>query len=191
MVNDMSSSFEHRTKRTVAHKITWGWFNIKMSSHQYRKSHCGDKTILRPSYLHNGISYSGKMTSLYWIRAQGTRASSQEYRQNSLLHDDEMSWWPRLHTGPQFRYTRLIRTHLELEKNIQINVRLYVYTDFCTSGKPYHIKRSDPISPSHDGMFSFFCFRWANCSSWQRVYLHFSVHAVASIDEKCTQWNMG
>ena len=30
----------------------------------------GDKTILRPSYLHNGISYTGKMTSLYWIRAQ-------------------------------------------------------------------------------------------------------------------------
>ena len=39
-----------------------------MSSYQYRKSHCGDKTILRPSYLHNGISYTGKMTSLYWIR---------------------------------------------------------------------------------------------------------------------------
>ena len=36
-----------------------------MSSYQYRKPHCGDKTILRPSYLHNGISYTGKMTSLY------------------------------------------------------------------------------------------------------------------------------
>ena len=36
------------------------WFNIKMLSYQYRKSHCGDKTILRPSYLHNGISYTGK-----------------------------------------------------------------------------------------------------------------------------------
>ena len=44
-------------------------FNIKMTSYQYRKSHCGDKTILRPSYLYNGISYTGKMTSLYWIRA--------------------------------------------------------------------------------------------------------------------------
>ena len=44
-------------------------FNIKITSYQYRKSHCGDKTILRPSYLHNGISYTGKMTSLYWIRA--------------------------------------------------------------------------------------------------------------------------
>ena len=44
-----------------------GWFNIK-TSYQYRKSHCGDKTILRPSYLHNGISYTGKMLSLYWTR---------------------------------------------------------------------------------------------------------------------------
>ena len=44
-------------------------FNIKTTSYQYRKSHCGDKTILRPSYLHNGISYTGKITSLYWIRA--------------------------------------------------------------------------------------------------------------------------
>ena len=44
------------------------WFNIKMSSYQYRKSHCGGKTILPPTYLHNGISYTGKTTSLYWIR---------------------------------------------------------------------------------------------------------------------------
>ena len=41
-----------------------------ITSYQYRKSHYGDKMILRPSYLHNGISYSGKVTSLYWITAQ-------------------------------------------------------------------------------------------------------------------------
>ena len=46
------------------------WFNIKMPSYQYRKYHCGDNTILLSSYLHNGISYTGKMTSLYWIRTQ-------------------------------------------------------------------------------------------------------------------------
>ena len=40
------------------------WFNIRTSSYQYRESHCGDKTILRPSYLHNGIFYTGKITSL-------------------------------------------------------------------------------------------------------------------------------
>ena len=46
------------------------WFNIKMPSYQYRKSHCGDKTVVRSSYLHNGISYTSKMSSLYWIGAQ-------------------------------------------------------------------------------------------------------------------------
>ena len=35
-------------------------------SYQYRKYHSGDKTILWLSYLHNGISHSGK-TSLYCI----------------------------------------------------------------------------------------------------------------------------
>ena len=50
-------------------KYTGGWFNINMTSYQYRKSHCGDKTILRPSYLHNGIFHTGKMSSLYWIGA--------------------------------------------------------------------------------------------------------------------------
>ena len=54
-------------------KVPVGWFNIKMSSYQYRKSHCGDKTILRPSYLHNWISYTGKTTSLY---KSGPRASA-------------------------------------------------------------------------------------------------------------------
>ena len=41
-------------------------FNIKMSSYQYRKSHCGDKRVVRSSYLQIGISYTGKMAFLYW-----------------------------------------------------------------------------------------------------------------------------
>ena len=45
-----------------------GCFNIKMSSYQYRKSHCGDKTVARSSYLLNGNFYTGK-TYLYWTRA--------------------------------------------------------------------------------------------------------------------------
>ena len=48
-------------------------FNIKMSSYQYRNTHCGDKTIVRSSYLHNGISYTGNTTSLYWIRGLATK----------------------------------------------------------------------------------------------------------------------
>ena len=47
----------------------WGWSNIRCLTYQYRKSHCGDKTNIRPPYLHNGISYSSKMISHYCIRA--------------------------------------------------------------------------------------------------------------------------
>ena len=58
-------------------------FNIKILSYQYRKSHCGDKTVVRSSYLHNGISYTGKITSLYWIRALFILHSRYHY-----------CWWP-------------------------------------------------------------------------------------------------
>ena len=50
----------------------WYWcagplLKIKMSYYQYRKSHCEDNTIIRSSYLRNGISYTGMTASLYWI----------------------------------------------------------------------------------------------------------------------------
>ena len=51
------------------HSYPGPWFNIKMVSYQYRKSHCGDKTVVRSSYLHSWISYTGKMSSLYWMEA--------------------------------------------------------------------------------------------------------------------------
>ena len=54
----------------TTNKSSGPWFNIKMSSYQYRKSYCGGKTVVRSSYLHNRISYTGKMSSLYWIGAQ-------------------------------------------------------------------------------------------------------------------------
>ena len=44
----------------------WALIQYKMS-YQYRKSHCGDKTVARSCYLFNWISYTGKMSSLYWI----------------------------------------------------------------------------------------------------------------------------
>ena len=52
--------------------VTWSddtagpWFNIKMS-YRYRKSHCGDKTVVRSYYLHDGISYTDKTSYWYWI----------------------------------------------------------------------------------------------------------------------------
>ena len=62
--------------------MTWQWaggrINIKISSYQYRKSYCGDKTILRPSYLHNGISFTDNMTYFNWIRALNPTPSSTD-----------------------------------------------------------------------------------------------------------------
>ena len=37
-------------------------------TYQCRNTHCGDKMILWSSYLYNGISYTDKVTFLYWIR---------------------------------------------------------------------------------------------------------------------------
>ena len=68
------------------------WFNVKMLSYQFRKSHCGDKTILRPSYLHNGISYTGKMISLYWIRAQ--RSTLPAVGEGVAMTSSMTSSWP-------------------------------------------------------------------------------------------------
>ena len=75
-------------------------FNIKMTSYQYRKSHCGDKMILRPSYLQYGISYTGKMTSLYWIRAQGVSI---------------VSIWDKTDHGPLARYIKNCRLRIRRE----------------------------------------------------------------------------
>ena len=75
------------------------WFSIKMSSYQYRKSHCGDKTVVRLSYLHNGISYTGKMSSLYWISTLehfSLRSAVGERPLNLITHTlltEKMSFW--------------------------------------------------------------------------------------------------
>ena len=44
--------------------------NIKMLSYQYKESHYKDEMVIRPLYFHNGNSYTGKMTCLYWVDPQ-------------------------------------------------------------------------------------------------------------------------
>ena len=82
--------------------ISGPWFNINMSSYQYRKSHCGDKTILRPSYLHNGISHTGKKTDLYWISLPWSPLNI------SYMNWDQMCSWSRALT----QHVILIPSHL-------------------------------------------------------------------------------
>ena len=77
----LSGHVDHQHGRTKT--IPGPRFNTKMSSYQYMNPHCGDKTIVRSSYLHNGISYTGKMSFLYWIRAQviaGDKSAAVVYK---------------------------------------------------------------------------------------------------------------
>lgn len=50
-------------------KVRWpsgALFNIKMTSYWYRTSYCGYKTILQPSYHHNGTSLWCRYQGLLW-----------------------------------------------------------------------------------------------------------------------------
>ena len=54
--------------------MTLIWDNdVIVSSYQYRKSHCGDKMVIRSSYLHSGISYTGKTKSLHWNKTPSVK----------------------------------------------------------------------------------------------------------------------
>ena len=50
-------------------------FNVKMPSHQHINSHCGDRRILWQC----GISYTGMVTSLYWIWALNPKTEVEWY----------------------------------------------------------------------------------------------------------------
>ena len=50
-------------------------FNIKATSYQYRKSHCG---VLTTVLFAQWDFYTGKMTSLYWIGAQDEFRNKQD-----------------------------------------------------------------------------------------------------------------
>ena len=51
--------------------------NIKTGLPRYRYYHYKDKTVVRPSYLYNGNSYTGKTTSLYSLTRYCAATSSQ------------------------------------------------------------------------------------------------------------------
>ena len=64
-LNELNKQCQREVGRSVTR---WALIQCKDVILQCRGSHCGDQTIVRSSYLHNGISYIGKISSLYWIR---------------------------------------------------------------------------------------------------------------------------
>ena len=63
---------------------TGPWFNIKMSSYQYRKSHCGDKTVVRSSYHISTVEFP-KLVRWY-LRIQSAPRSSGVCSPRILYH---------------------------------------------------------------------------------------------------------
>ena len=97
--------------------------------HQYMKSHCGDKTILRSSYLHNGISYTGKRSSLYRIipriNKKGARALTWTVMtgifQNNYSEQKELTF----NTLRPRQNSRHLANNIFLDENIWFGIKLH------------------------------------------------------------------
>ena len=83
-LNELNKQCQRKVSRSVTR---WALIPCKMLSCQCRGSHYGDQTIIRSSYLHNGISYIGKISSLYWIRPliPLSLAGSSSHTENALF----------------------------------------------------------------------------------------------------------
>ena len=64
-----------------------------MPSYQYKKSYCDDKTILQQSYLHSGISYSGKTTCSNWIGVQVINRYCQNFGAGAISIINSLNPW--------------------------------------------------------------------------------------------------
>ena len=87
--------------------MTCGWIRLvgvwkqqeSGGSYNYVKSHCGDKKILWPSDLRNWISFTGKITYSYWMRALVYHTSyisiqpACEKIRGSLCTDTVLNWY--------------------------------------------------------------------------------------------------
>ena len=106
-LNSLWYIWQHKSGSTLAQVMAWC---LTATSHylnhccfiikcvlwyvQYRKSYSGDKTILRPSYLHNGVSYTGKTRSVYWIGALVPRWPIGKVEGSwSLPGTISLPWW--------------------------------------------------------------------------------------------------
>ena len=115
------------TQSTSSGDVNQGLVQYKYAILPYRKFHCGDETILRLSYLHNGIAYTGKMTFLYWIRALKSLGANDQCRaRKSVAQNHEhiffgairASWCYRQSTAKCQWFNFLIQYEFDTRGNI-------------------------------------------------------------------------
>ena len=111
-----------------------------MSSY-HRKSHCVDKTILWLSYLHNGISFTGKTTSLYWIGALNILGEPDQHHgswcpgsRSSAEHP--WVWLCRINrTLSSKRVDFIYLCHLRDVKRLRLQIWFYVFWNKFSTAK--------------------------------------------------------
>ena len=77
--------------RYILHRqIAWASIQYKESSYQYRKSHCGDKTILRPSPQ---LDFLYQWDIFILDQDPGFRAHIEASNTSSVAHNDSWFKW--------------------------------------------------------------------------------------------------
>ena len=94
---------------------------------QYRKFHCGDKTAMRLSYDHKGISCTTKTAYLYWIGP-----SSSPSVDNGMLHPNVLV------SGDLF--THIIQDY---SMDTKVIIRLHQSVSLDLVSHLHHFKRSE------------------------------------------------
>ena len=149
-------------------------FNKKIPSYQYRKSHCGDKTILRPSYLRNGISFTGKITSLYRIKTLLVMCvSTIHWLANWCLNKMvdilqttfNRKWQDYVYIQCEYKSTKQKIKHLLREENKMCIDMKYTYFDSNFSIFPMDPLKSN-LSPDHHQAIT-----WTNITQFTNAYM--------------------
>ena len=152
-------------------------FNVlKMSSYQYRKLYCGDKTDVRSSYFCDGNSYTGK-TSLFsitpWLFHSIPIWTSPHNSQNSSYNHQPPSGNEKYHTGSY--------TVARIQYFISLPwVPLWTCShnghngSHTTAIKPWQV--SVPTSEDRTGWQGFNIVWTSSTSSWQWPPSHPSLH---------------
>ena len=111
-----TGKWNFRTRMECSYINSGPWFNIKMSSYQYRESHCGDKTVIKfpilvrcHLYIESGPCSQWKHMSTPWIfitiesSANITRSNLVRYCINSCMNSGRISikgWTHKRHPIP-------------------------------------------------------------------------------------------
>ena len=116
------------------------WSNIMMWSSQCRKSHCGDKMVVNSSDLYNGISYTGKMASLFQISPLYLFKLYVHWNSQAItfsVHENHQTYWTFLIARPKCLmrdFTNLNRIYKAHQTNVwwtkkvfQVHCTLFSY----------------------------------------------------------------